>query len=403
MTKNKYLPLKKNNLYYIYEYTNKILFPCSYNVYNYFYHLDHNAIHVMASDENIQNEIADFINILNESEQRKDEKKTFVYPKVNRNDIVKRLANTPNIVIEITEECNLKCQYCCYGFYYKKIHHKKGKDENVLGYLQTLLQLRIDAKNYKDFRISFYGGEPLVKFETIKKCVDMALTMMPDVNISFGITTNGILLDKYIYFLYKYNFHVLISLDGDRYNNSYRIFSNGRESFDIVVKNINLVYTEYNDYFKDYISFSSVLQGRNNFFDILKFFAKWKKVPVLSQVSSSGLKKNIKNHNGIWDLYKYKEREIEKFRKKYPILCNYVFPESTYNVCSWWKNGLDGGGTLYELIYTNNFKFPGRSCFLFSNKVFVTYNGELLICEKTSRKYLFGKISNKKKASMLKE
>ncbi len=52
------------------------------------------------------------------------------------------------------------------------------------------------------------------------------------------MTTNGILLDKYMDFLVKNTFSLAVSLDGNQENNGYRLFKNYKPSFDTVVRNI---------------------------------------------------------------------------------------------------------------------------------------------------------------------
>ena len=50
--------------------------------------------------------------------------------------------------------------------------------------------------------------------------------------IRFSMTTNGTLLDKYIDFLVKWKFNLFISIDGNKFHNAFRVYSNGRESFE---------------------------------------------------------------------------------------------------------------------------------------------------------------------------
>ena len=68
----------------------------------------------------------------------------------------------------------------------------------------------------EDFFLNFYGGEPLLSFELIKKAVAF-LKKNTDFGIrsSYSITTNGTLLTKeIIHFLNENNFSVELSFDG---------------------------------------------------------------------------------------------------------------------------------------------------------------------------------------------
>ncbi len=89
--------------------------------------------------------------------------------------------------ISLTEKCNLRCFYCM------------PEEGNVLSEKSTILNnfevvelaKRFVALGVKKIRLT--GGEPLIKknFENIIR----NLTVLP---IELGITTNGIILDKYI-------------------------------------------------------------------------------------------------------------------------------------------------------------------------------------------------------------
>ena len=61
----------------------------------------------------------------------------------------------------------------------------------------------------------------LAQFDTIKECVEIACSILPNVNIKFAMTTNAVLLDKHIDYLIMHDFDICISLDGNKANNQY--------------------------------------------------------------------------------------------------------------------------------------------------------------------------------------
>ena len=71
------------------------------------------------------------------------------------------------------------------------------------------------------------------------------------------MTTNAVLLDKYMDFLVENNFEILISLDGDKFNDSYRTFKNGTGSFDTVISNIDKLQSTYPIFFDKNIKFTT--------------------------------------------------------------------------------------------------------------------------------------------------
>jgi uncharacterized protein len=66
------------------------------------------------------------------------------------------------------------------------------------------------------FILSFYGGEPLLEFQTLKHVVKRLRNNFDDEMLSFSIATNGLLLkDNIRKFLIENNFRIQLSIDGD--------------------------------------------------------------------------------------------------------------------------------------------------------------------------------------------
>ena len=89
------------------------------------------------------------------------------------------------------------------------------------------------------------------------------------VYFSYTITTNGTLINEEIAnFFVKYNFQVGISIDGNRENNSYRIFANGIEIYDKLIEKINFLKANYPNFFRENVLFMSVLHSKNSIKEI---------------------------------------------------------------------------------------------------------------------------------------
>ncbi|MBL4668874.1 MAG: GTP 3',8-cyclase MoaA [Flavobacteriales bacterium] len=89
--------------------------------------------------------------------------------------------------ISLTERCNLRCFYCM-----PEEGIELSEKSNILTHEEVIFL----AKEFVELgvnKIRLTGGEPLIK-KNIEKII-RELTALP---ISLGITTNGILLDKYI-------------------------------------------------------------------------------------------------------------------------------------------------------------------------------------------------------------
>ncbi|MDV7824209.1 radical SAM protein [Enterococcus gallinarum] len=155
------------------------------------------------------------------------------------------------MTLQLTQNCNLRCSYCVYsGNYYNRQHNNKVMDFE-------LAKNRIDyffkhSSHSNDLAIGFYGGEPLLCFRFIKKCVEYAESTNPGKNLYFTITTNGTLLTKKVaeYFDNR-NFHITLSLDGaSKQHDINRRFVNGKGSFEVILKNLNRIIENHPDFAK---------------------------------------------------------------------------------------------------------------------------------------------------------
>lgn len=158
----------------------------------------------------------------------------------------KNLANLNHLLIEITDKCNLSCKYCGYGDMYGNYDKRENKN-NTFQNIKTLIDFLYkswssnDNLSFNNIRyIGFYGGEPLVNFSLIKETIDYleALSELSELKFEYSMTTNGMLLHKYMEYIADKKIHLLISLDGNEYNDSYRVMKNGQPSFSQVISNV---------------------------------------------------------------------------------------------------------------------------------------------------------------------
>jgi len=90
--------------------------------------------------------------------------------------------------ISVTDRCNLRCRYCMPESGIKLISHDKILSfEEIRDFVQVGVNLGIN-------KIRLTGGEPLVR-KDIVRLVEM-LAAIPGIK-DLGMTTNGILLDRY--------------------------------------------------------------------------------------------------------------------------------------------------------------------------------------------------------------
>ncbi len=363
------------------------LYPCSNKIYN------------QLSDK-LKNSDIDINKIKQLSHYKgkgDDTLSLYKYPEVTQKMVLKSLSLTPQIVLEVTQNCNLSCTYCCYGKYYNIRKSITKTKVNIVECLETLIDQRNKNEIKADLHISFYGGEPLLRFDLISDCVKLVRKKLPDVNITFGMTTNGLLLSKHLDYLIENDFTLLISIDGNRGNNIYRIKKDGTESFEQVRDNIDTIYKKYPSFFKSNVFFSTVLHNKNNYIDVMDFISRWKKTPIFSFIATSNAK-DINNtfFREMTTLHTYSEAELEYIRKEYPDAYRSFIPEYSCNITSLQMVDNNQVADLRKTIEGEKMYYPGNSCFLFASRVFVTNSGILYTCEKVPDKYKFGMIKDKK-------
>jgi len=209
------------------------------------------------------------------------------------NRIEQNLAQTKQIIFETTEDCNLDCIYCTYSkFYYNKKRDRNNiSQDDALKLLDLVLGKR-RANPDQELAVSFYGGEPLKNFSFIENIVNHVNNHKSSaLRIKYSMTTNGLLLKKYIAYLVENDFELAISLDGDEFANSFRVLKTNRKpSFELVSRNIDMVREKYPSYFDRRVIFLTVRHSRNSLKTIHEYFSsKYGKTPIMSTITTTGV------------------------------------------------------------------------------------------------------------------
>ena len=143
------------------------------------------------------------------------------------------------LVLGVSNKCNLSCKYC----------YANGGSYNSDRYnMNELTMEKTISKFYKSFKsiehIQFFGGEPLLNFQLIKKTVKYINKLNLKVKKpEFGIVTNLTLLKREMMPFFKENdFHFTVSLDGPKeINDILRVDKMNNGTFDIISKNIEML------------------------------------------------------------------------------------------------------------------------------------------------------------------
>lgn len=301
--------------------------------------------------------------------------------------------NIENLTLQVTQNCNLRCDYCIYsGKYGTRKHAPKRMDFET-------------AKKGIDFLIShstksglvnigFYGGEPLLELELIKRCISYIKERYPQKSVNHAITTNGTLLTPEVfYYLVSNGASIMISLDGPKgIHDQFRRYANGDGSYDDIIENVRSIRELYPDASKR-ITFNAVISNKADKSCTDQFFS-------LADID---------------DYYNVRMSAVNSINSTEPV----VYAEHFSN-----KHMIETTKLLLHMLgrldrkhvsnviysrresYEQDYKYlspmkempeiscPGGTCIIGSRKLFMNVDGDLFPCERVSETSEFMKIGN---------
>ena len=299
------------------------------------------------------------------------------------------------LTLEVTEECNFRCEFCIFSDYYTNTrnHSKKYMDFSVakraIDYYFSLLDKNFRYNPYRKPVIGFYGGEPLLNFELIKKSVEYITNKYTN-DCEFIITTNGSLMDaKIAKWLMGYDFNILVSLNGPKNEHDrLRTYENGKGSFNRVMENIiNITKENYKK-----ISLAVVYDFNTDLFACEEFFSQ-DDIPNVSVASI------VSEYPDSFYYDKFSEEDILLFAKNLKNARNNYFNYiSTDNI----KNKI----TLFDRLFTFPVHHDMNICNSLSSqslipytgtcipgrKLFVATNGDIHMCERVNHHFFIGNV-----------
>ena len=148
----------------------------------------------------------------------------------NNSKVVKALC------LHVAHTCNLNCSYCFAS------QGKYQGDRALMSFevgKRALDFLMENSGTRRNLEVDFFGGEPSLNFDVVKRLVEYAREVEGSrgKNFRFTYTTNGMILtDEMMDFLNKEMSNVVLSLDGRKeIHDRFRVDYQGRGSFDTIV------------------------------------------------------------------------------------------------------------------------------------------------------------------------
>ena len=251
--------------------------------------------------------------------------------------------------------CNLMCKYCFIGKL-NNDHPIKMTEETLINAIDKFYK-HLNDINYNDGRIMFYGGEPLISFDLIKKCI-YHINENKYTNITVGLVTNATLLtEEMANFFKKYNISIGVSLDGPKnVTDKNRIFySDNLSVYDSVFEKIKMLK-------KKEVNFNLSITIANDLLDYQDEFIEW-----LKELDVKNIAYNILHYTEPTDEWKTYYRRATKFLiKSNNELFSLGFNDDRIN-------------RKYTSFYNNEFKFQDCGA-KGANQICISPDGNIDIC-----------------------
>lgn len=165
----------------------------------------------------------------------------------------KRL-NATSLTLMVSQACNLRCKYC-YG------EGGEYSNRGLMSYevAKSAVDFLVSNTEEEKLNVCFFGGEPLLNYELVKKVVEYTkmIAQSSSRKFTYSMTTNATLITPEIeQFIKENKISITVSMDGNKEtNDANRYYADKRGAYDdINAKTSNL---------KDYITVRATIAPPN--------------------------------------------------------------------------------------------------------------------------------------------
>lgn len=287
-------------------------------------------------------------------------------------------------IIAITEQCNLRCTYCCYSGEYEG-NHSHNSRTLCEGDIQAIYDFIDKTAKTKPIRISFYGGEPLVNYPLVQYAIQAGQQRWED-DVTFSVSTNGTLLtEERIDWLVNNGVELAISIDGTQpFHDAHRVDAKGNGSY-TKVRNV-LAYL-HNNPFNQYpkVVLMMTLPSVSKLMPIAQAWHEDEVLQHYAPTHISGLTPNFSQ--GV------AKEQWEKLMTQYIQLLDAYEQHPEWSVLQtffdefvdYWKNR-----PVFEVSEAT----PLSTCMPVNTKLYIDANLQLAVCEKFNDRFRIGSIND---------
>lgn len=286
-------------------------------------------------------------------------------------------------LLGITEQCNLRCTYCCYSGEYMNNRAHSSHLMNCRD-IDEIYDFAESMATRRPLHIAFYGGEPLLNYDLLRHALLKAEERW-NKKVVFSINTNATLLtEDRLLWLMEHHVKLEISIDGtQKFHDRYRKDQNGVGSFARLYNALALLVSKY----PDYLSNVQLLMTLPSLDDLPLIAEEWNLDPVLSKVAPSHITDIAPNfaigvEKSDYESLKTQYSELLELYGQHP---DWAVLKAYLNSCICdWKNRpvVDAGNNV-----------PMATCMPHNTKLYIDTDKQIAICEKISDNFRIGSVS----------
>lgn len=288
-----------------------------------------------------------------------------------------------SLTLQVTQNCNLRCEYCPYsgGYNNRKHTNKKMDIETAKKAVDFYIKHSFDLPN---INVSFYGGEPLIEFSLIKEIVKYTKAKGFGKIIKFRMTTNATLMnEEIIRFLVENDFNITISLDGPKeIHDKHRRTISNKGTYDIIVKKIEYINRNFPEFINN-ILINCVIDPSIDFGCLSDYFSNYDEVREYMTNFSNIAREEIKDESEFLASDIYMQNYNFELFKLFMYKLNRIGKEQVSKIVqSYYSHMINVLSERSIAISDSKNCHPGGPCIPGSHKLFVDIYGTFYPCEK---------------------
>lgn len=292
----------------------------------------------------------------------------------------------PSLVLQTTRNCNLACCYCIYSGKYSHMRPSAPEDMSNETMCRSIEFYAAHSWRTPKAEIAFYGGEPLLCFQSICNAVSYARKIFQRKPLEISISTNATLLNRKIcdWLSENTDVNLIMTVNGAFQEHSRKDFS-GKGSLGKVMGGIRLLQQDYPEVWNHQVSF-------------IANYASSIEIPAIHSFYREQIGKNpmlltkIRQDMGNAFIHKFLMTDEKREREVRKALRQEYFAHEDSFLDALFKPGID---LLDERkLFANEEEKHIASCMPFCARLFVRTDGKFNVCERTSDAFILGDLEH---------